>query len=114
MFLKFEPIVNKMCANKLQLPYDDHERALKLLQALDRRVWDIKVAAITKSPNYKTIIVDELFNKLKCTKIDQKSRANIENPTNPSMALVSGLGGSSANPSSTLFALSSLMPITEE
>jgi hypothetical protein len=25
-----------MCANKAQLPYDDHERALKLLHALDR------------------------------------------------------------------------------
>jgi hypothetical protein len=35
MFSCFQTIVNKMQANKLQLPYDDHERAPKLLYALD-------------------------------------------------------------------------------
>jgi hypothetical protein len=30
-----------MRANKAQQPYDDHERALKLLHLLDRRVWEI-------------------------------------------------------------------------
>ena len=35
MFSHFKTIVNKMWANKPQLPYDDHERALKLLYALD-------------------------------------------------------------------------------
>jgi hypothetical protein len=35
MFSWFQSIVNKMCANKAQLPYDDHERTLKLLHALD-------------------------------------------------------------------------------
>ena len=34
MFSRFQTIVNKMRANKAQLPYDDHERALKLLYAL--------------------------------------------------------------------------------
>jgi hypothetical protein len=38
MFSRFETIVNKIRANKAQLPYDDHERALKLLYALDRKV----------------------------------------------------------------------------
>jgi hypothetical protein len=35
--------MNKMHTNKLQLPYDDHERALKLQHGLDQRVtqlWD--------------------------------------------------------------------------
>jgi hypothetical protein len=32
---RFQSIVNKMWANKPQLPYDDHERARKLLHALD-------------------------------------------------------------------------------
>jgi hypothetical protein len=63
MFLRFEPIVNNMCANKPWLPFDDHERDLKLLHALDRRVWDIKVVVITKYPNYETLTVDELLNK---------------------------------------------------
>jgi hypothetical protein len=38
MFSRFETIVNKIRANKAQLPYDDHERALKLLYTLDRKV----------------------------------------------------------------------------
>jgi hypothetical protein len=60
------------------------------------------------------LTVDELFNKLKSIEIYQQSRAKIENPTNSSMALVSSSGGSSANPSPTLFSLTSLMSITKE
>jgi hypothetical protein len=50
-FSRFQTIVNKMCAKKSQLPYDDQERALKLLHALYRRVWEVKVSAIIESPN---------------------------------------------------------------
>jgi hypothetical protein len=39
MFSRFQTIVNKIRANKVQLPYDNHERALKLLYAIDRKVW---------------------------------------------------------------------------
>jgi hypothetical protein len=49
MFSRFQSIVNKMCANKAKLPYDDHERALKLLHALDQRVWEMKVLTIIES-----------------------------------------------------------------
>ena len=70
MFSHFQTIVNKMRANKPQLPYDDHERALKLLYALDRKVWDVKVSAIIESVNHDTLTVDELFSKLKSTEID--------------------------------------------
>jgi hypothetical protein len=35
MFSIFQSIMNKICANKAQLPYSDHERALKLLHAQD-------------------------------------------------------------------------------
>jgi hypothetical protein len=31
------------------LPYDDHDRAVKLLHSLDHTVWDRKVEAILKS-----------------------------------------------------------------
>jgi hypothetical protein len=34
------------------LPYDDHERALKLLHALDQRVSEVKASAIIESPNH--------------------------------------------------------------
>jgi hypothetical protein len=113
MFSRFQSIVNKMRANKAQLPYSDHERALKLLHALDWRVWEVKVSAIIESPNYETLIMDELFSKLKSTEIDHQTRAKIENPGSPTMALVSG-GGSASNSSPTMFALSSLLSITEE
>jgi len=99
MFSRFLSIVN-MKANKPQLPYDDHERALKLLYALDRKVWDVKVSAIIESANYDTLTVDELFSKLKSTEIDYQTQAKIKNPSAPTMALVSGNGSSSlANPS---------------
>jgi hypothetical protein len=86
---------------------------LKLLQALDQRVWEVKVSTIIESPNYETLTVDELFNKLKYIEIDHQTRTKINNPSAPTMALVSG-GGSSSNPSPAMFALSSLFSIIEE
>ena len=80
MFSHFLSIVNKMWANKPQLPYDDHERALKLLYALDRKVRDVKVSAIIDSTNYDTPIVDELFSKLKSTEIDYQTRLRSRTP----------------------------------
>ena len=101
LFARFQTIVNKMRANRAQLPYDDHEKAIKLLHALDRKVWEVKVTAITESPNYETLIVEELFSKLKSTEIDINTRAKTENPSAPTMVLVSGNGSSSSftNPS---------------
>lgn len=118
LFSRFQTVINKMRANKAQLPYDDHERALKLLHALDPRVWGMRVTAITESSFYDTLTVDELFSKLKAAEIDQATHAKIRNPTSPSMALVSGNGGngapSSPNPSQLSFSLSSLVTVTEE
>ena len=116
MFARFQTIVNKMRANRANLPYDDHERALKLLYALDRRVWEVKVSTIIESPAYDTLTMDELFSKLKSTEIDHLTQAKLKNPSSHPMALVSGKGGStlSANASSPLFALSSLLSVTEE
>jgi hypothetical protein len=113
MFSCFQTIVNKMRANKAQLPYDDHERALKLLYALDRKIWDVKVTAIIESSGYETLTVDELFSKLNSTKIDYQTQAKLKNPSAPTMALVSGNGSSSlVNPSQVSFAFSSLVSIT--
>jgi hypothetical protein len=86
MFSWLKSIVNKMHANKAQLPYDDHERALKLLHALDWRVWEVKVSVIIELPNYVTLTMDELFSKLKSTEIDHQTRAKIENLRAPTMA----------------------------
>jgi hypothetical protein len=115
MFSRFQTIINKMRANKAQLPYDDHERALRLLYALDRKVWDVKVTTIIESSGYETITVDELFSKLKSTEIDYLTQAKLKNPSAPTMALVLGNGSSSlANSSHVSFALSSLVSVTEE
>jgi hypothetical protein len=102
-----------MHADKAQLPYSDHERALKLIYALDRRVWEVKASAIIESPNYETLTMDELFSKLKSIEIDHQTRAKIENPGTPTMALVSG-GGSASNSAPAMFALFSLLSITKE
>jgi hypothetical protein len=115
MFSHFQTIVNKMWANRPQLPYGDHERALKLLYVLDRKVWDVKVSAIIESTNYDTLTMDELFSKLKSTEIDYQNQAKIKNPSAPTTTLVSGNGlSSSANPSHMSFSLSFLMSIIEE
>jgi hypothetical protein len=43
MFQWFMVIVNNMRANVVVLPYDDHDRAIKLLHYLNRTVWSEKV-----------------------------------------------------------------------
>jgi hypothetical protein len=39
LFHRFTVVVNNMRANMDVLPYDDHDRAVKLLHSLDRTVW---------------------------------------------------------------------------
>jgi hypothetical protein len=70
MFSWFQPIVNKMHTNMVQLPYLDHERVHKLLHALDQRDWEVKVLMIIELSNYETLIVHELFSKLKSNDIN--------------------------------------------
>ena len=69
-----QSIVNNMKANVTELPYDDHDRALKLLHALDCTVWGAKVEAIEESRLYETLTVDELFSKLKSSEVDRGLR----------------------------------------
>jgi hypothetical protein len=54
LFQQFTVVVNNMRANVDILPYDDHDRAVKLLHALDRTVWDGKVEDILESEKYTT------------------------------------------------------------
>jgi hypothetical protein len=114
MFQRFTVIVNNMRANVAVLPYDDHDRAIKLLHSLDRTVWSEKVEAILESEKYETLTVDELFSKLKSSEVDHGVRAKIENPTDRhSLALVSG-SRTNANMSSRHFSLSSLVSLPDE
>jgi hypothetical protein len=103
-----------MRANVVVVPYDDHDRAIKLLHSLDRVVWSEKVEAILKPEMYEILTVDELFSKLKSSEEDRGVRAKIENPTDPhSLALVSG-SRTNANMSLRHFSLSSLVSLPDE
>jgi hypothetical protein len=81
MFQRFTVIMNNMRANVAVLPYDNHDRAVKLLHSLDRTVWSGKVEAILESEKYETLTVDELFSKLKSSEVDrgcvQRSRTRL-------------------------------------
>jgi hypothetical protein len=93
MLQQFMVIVNNMRANVTVLPYDDHDRAVKLLQSLDCTVWGGMFYAILELDSYETLSVDELFSKLKSTEVDRGVIARIESPTDShSLALVGGLG----------------------
>lgn len=113
LFSRFHSLLNKMRANRAQLPYTNPELARKLLHCLDKGVWGTKVEVLTESPSYETLTLDELFSKLKSSEVD---KMGVNNPTTPSMSLVSGKGVSNsfANPSQSAFVLSSLLTMTEE
>jgi hypothetical protein len=48
---------------------DCEQDALKLLHAQDQKIWEVKVSAIIESSKYETLTVDELFSKLKSTRL---------------------------------------------
>ena len=111
MFSRFQSIVNKVSANRSgdALDYTEHEKALKLHYALDCSVWDLKVNTVIESAGYETLIVNELFSKLKATEMDNQTRDKLNGaPPSKSIALVTGPGGSSSNAN---YALAFLLPL---
>jgi hypothetical protein len=116
LFQRFMVVVNNMRANVDVLPYDDHDRAVKLLHSMDSTVWSGKFEAIVESEKYDTMTMNELFSKLKSVEVDRGKTAKIEGPTDShSLALVSGSKGkANTNPSTRMFSLSSLMSMLDE
>jgi hypothetical protein len=116
LFQRFTVVVNNIKANVDVLPYDDHDRAVKLLHTLDRTVWDGKVEAIFESENYTTLMVNELFSQLKSAKVDRGLTTRPESLTDShSLTLVGGkTAKSNANASSRMYSLSSLMTLLDE
>jgi hypothetical protein len=116
LFQRFTVVVNNMRANVDVLPYDDHDRAIKLLHSLDRMVWGGKSEAIVESEKYDTLTMNELFSKLKSAEVDRGMTAKIEGPTDsPSLALIGdSKGKTNANPSTRMFSLSSLMSMPDD
>jgi hypothetical protein len=109
MFQRFMMIVNNLKANVTMLLYDDHDKAVKLLHLLDHTIWGRKVEVILELGTYVTLMVDELFSKLKSSKVDRGLATKIQGPTDShGLALVRGSGArSNANPSSKMYSLSS-------
>jgi hypothetical protein len=105
-----------MRANVDVLPYDDHDRAVKLLHSLDRTIWGKRFKAIVESEKYDTLTVNELFSKLKSTEVDRGMTAKFEGPTDShSLALIGGSKGkANTNPSTRIFSLFSLMSMPDE
>jgi hypothetical protein len=109
-------VVNNMRANVDVLPYDDHDRVVKLLHSLDHMVWGGKFEAIVESEKYDTLMVNELFSKLKSAEVDRGMIAKIEGPTDShSLSLIGGSKGKdNTNPSTRMFSLSSSMSMPDE
>jgi hypothetical protein len=83
-----------MRANVYMLPYDDHDRPVKLLHSLNHTVWGGKFEAILESEKYDTLTVNELFSKLMSADVDKGMTAKLEGPTDShSLALVGGSKG---------------------
>jgi hypothetical protein len=116
LFQRFTVVVNNMRANVDVLPYDDHDRAVKLLHSLDHTIWGGKFEAIVESEKYDTLTVNKLFSKLKSTEVDRGMTAKLKGPTDShSLALVGGSKGkANTNPSTRMFSLSSLMSMLDE
>jgi hypothetical protein len=115
MFQRFTAIVNNTKANVEDFPYTEHDQALKLLHILDQNIWGAKVEDIKESGQYLTIELDDLFSKLKSSKVDRKLQSKHEGSTDHSLALVGGANGkANTNPSCRQFSLSSLVSILDD
>jgi hypothetical protein len=116
LFQRFTIVVNTMRANVDVLPYDDHDRAVKLLHSLDHTVWSGKFEAIVESEKYDTLTVNELFSKHKSAEVDWGMTAKIEGLFDSySLTLIGGSKGkANANPSTRILSLSFLMSMPDE
>jgi hypothetical protein len=116
LFQRFTVVVNNMRANVDVLPYDDHDRTVKLLHSLDRTIWGRKFEAIVESEKYDTLTVNKLFSTLKSVEVDRGMTTKLEGPTDShSLAVVGSLKGkANTNPSTRMFSLSSLMYMPDE
>jgi hypothetical protein len=116
LFQRFTVVVNNMRANVDVLPYDDHDRAVKLLHSLDGMVWGGKFEAIVESEKYDTLTVYELFSKLKSAEVDRGTTAKIKGSTDShSLTLLGGSKGkANTNPSTRMFSLSFLISMPDE
>jgi hypothetical protein len=79
-------------------------------------MWEGKVEAILEFEKYTTLTVNELFSKLKSTKVDRGWTTHLESATDShSLALIGGkVTKSNVNASTRMYSLSSLMSLPDE
>jgi hypothetical protein len=116
LFQRFTVVVKNMRANVDILPYDDHDRVVKILHSLARTIWGGKFEAIVESEKYDTLMMNELFSMLKSAEVDRGMTTKLDGPTDShSLALIGGSKGkANTNPSTRMFSLSSLMSMLDE
>ncbi|KAJ1253465.1 hypothetical protein BS78_K252500 [Paspalum vaginatum] len=116
LFGRFQSIINKLRVNSSpeRIPYTDHQQAVKLLYALDKKIWEIKVNSIIESEAYDTIRVEDLYSKLKATEVDYKLRDSLTCTGSKSLALASPSSEATTNPQLYNFLFFALMTVTEE
>jgi hypothetical protein len=78
-------IVNNMRANVAVLPYDDHDRAIKLLHSLDRTVWSGKVVAICDAPGFQLGSLTLMIRSIVLTLVKRRSTWAITSKTSPTI-----------------------------
>jgi hypothetical protein len=84
---------------------------LKLLHALDQKVWKVKVIIIIETTKHVTLTIYELSSKRESTEVDQQTRAKLGNPLALAM---DPLSDRSTINLSLGFALCYLMSITKD
>ena len=116
LFGRFQLIINKIRVNTApaELPYSDHQQAVKLLYSLDPRVWEIKVNSILESAGYDDQKVEELYSKLKATEVDQQLRATLTGSGSKSLALATTSRESGADLVLHSISFSTLMSLIDE
>ena len=116
LFSRFHSIINRLRANSAPaaLPYSDHQQAVKLLYAFDRKVWEIKKNSILELAGYDTIGVEELYSKLKATEANYRMTESLDGTGSKSLALATPSREAATNPPVHNFSFSALMSVTEE
>ena len=116
LFGRFQSIINKLHVNSspARISYSNHQQAVKLLFALDRKVWQIKTNSIIESEAYDTIGVEALYSKLKETEVDNKLRDSLACTGSKSLALATPSHEAATNPLLHNFSFSALMSVTKE
>ena len=93
---KFDNIISNLCSCGA-LTFTENQIARQLFYSFDESIWGVNIAYLEESSVFTTLTCEKLFSKLKTHEIAKKSRANTENRSSSSLALVSSSHGGMLN-----------------